>query len=63
MKIQTPPNPPITFDRDLTLKLHIGDTVVSQKLTIDQALGVIGILNFLVRDLVHAQIKPDEGSK
>ena len=55
------PQPAITLSRDLVLKLQVGDTVVSRKLSIDEALGLIGILNFGVREIVyHANLKTTE---
>ncbi|MBP7485665.1 MAG: hypothetical protein KA781_10195 [Aquabacterium sp.] len=47
------PQPAVTVSRDLVLKLQVGDTEVSRKLSVDEAMGLIGILNFVVRECVH----------
>ena len=58
-------NPPlkVAIRHDLTIELHNDNFSISRKLTIDEALGLIGMLNYVVREHVSRSQSPSQGAK
>lgn len=47
----------ISVHRDLSIELQSECFSIRKKLTIDEALGLIGMLNFVVRDHAYYKLK------
>ena len=58
----SPQNSPlqVAVRHDLSIELHNDHLSVSKKLTVDEALGLIGLLNYTVREHIYkVQLQPD----
>lgn len=62
LNTQIPPNPPlkISIRHDLSIELHNDNFSIVRKLTVDEALGLIGMLSYVIREQVYKVESPSK---